>query len=76
MYKRISLSWTSTIRWVVSAIPEEIGAKFIIGVFIAFKHVYIAEIQTTYNFANADRPAKTWELISVIWLLFNVLRKK
>jgi hypothetical protein len=41
----------------VSGIPEEITAKFIIGVFIAFKHIYIeiVEIQTTYNSVNDDR---------------------
>jgi hypothetical protein len=35
-----------------------IADTFIIGVFIAFKQVYIVEIQTTYNSVNAIRPAK------------------
>jgi hypothetical protein len=42
----------------VSGIPEEIIPKLIIVALIAFKHVYIAEIQTTYNNVNADRPSK------------------
>jgi hypothetical protein len=50
--------YTYTIS-VVSAIPEGIAAIFIIGVFRAFKHVYIVDNQTTYNSSNADRPAKT-----------------
>ena len=43
---------------VVSGILEEITAKLIIVALIAFKHVYIAEIQTTYKNVNADTPSK------------------
>ena len=40
---------------VVSGILEGIANKFIIADFIDIKHVYIVEIQTTYNLFNADR---------------------
>ena len=59
----------------MSGIPEEITAKLIIVALIAFKHVYIAEIQTTYKNVNADTPSKAWGLIAVSLLLFNFLRK-
>jgi hypothetical protein len=54
---------------------EGISAKFVIVVFIAFRHIYIVEIKTTYKLLNAGRFSMARSLIFVIRLLPKFLEK-